>query len=221
MIERFGIIGYPVAHSMSPRLFHAAYCGKYPYDLIEEESFDKAWERFAAGYKAVNVTAPFKVLAASRADVLSPEVERIGAANILVNTPNGVRAYNSDYLGVKALLPKNCGSIAVIGLGGAGKAALAAAQDICNDVRVYHHDQIAGGVEADIIIYTLPKAVDGMERLNCRLLLEANYKDPCLANLYPDIYVPGTEWLVAQAVAGYESMTGERPDALGIRKTCR
>ena len=40
---------------MSPRLFKAAYGGKYAYDLIEEDDFDKAWGRFLAGYDGINL----------------------------------------------------------------------------------------------------------------------------------------------------------------------
>ena len=34
-MDKFGIIGNPVVGSMSPRLFAAAYGGRWPYELIE------------------------------------------------------------------------------------------------------------------------------------------------------------------------------------------
>ena len=210
-MDRFGLIGWPVAHSQSPALFSAAYGGRYPYDLIETPDFEQAWARFLAGYKAVNVTAPFKENAFARADWKSPECGRIGATNLVVRTPEGVKAYNSDYLGVKSLLePLGCRTAAVIGYGGAGKAALAAAEDLGLDTRLYRHVEIADGVSADVIIYTLPRAVPGIGRLDCAHLLEANYRDPCLAGR-PG-YIPGGAWLLAQAVTGYALMTGEQPD---------
>ena len=104
----------------------------------------------------------------------------------------------------------------MIGFGGAGKAALAAAEDLGLDTRLYRHAEVAGGVSADIIIYTLPRAVEGIERLDCAHLLEANYKDPCLAGR-PG-YIPGSAWLLAQAVTGYALMTGEQPDAAAMAK---
>lgn len=219
-MNRYGIIGYPVAHSRSPELFREAYGGRYPYDIIETPDFDEAWDRFVRDYRAVNVTMPFKEKAAVRAigladaegrpELIGPEVRRIGAANILKMTPEGIAARNSDYLGVRLLLGKleSVRSIAVIGFGGAGKAAEAAAEDCGLDVKVYRHDGISAGVKADLIIYTLPEKVEGTDRLDCRLLLEANYKDPCLT-AHPG-YIPGTEWLKAQAATGYELMTGHR-----------
>lgn len=217
-MDKFGIIGYPVAHSLSPRLFTAAYHGKYNYELIETPDFEEAWERFLGGYKAINVTAPFKLPAFARADWHSPECERAGATNLLVRTSEGIKAYNSDYLGVKALLEKYTGArtAAVIGFGGAGKAAFAAAEDCGLETRLFRHDGLAGGVKADIIVYTLPKAVEGTGRLDCDVLLEANYKDPCLT-AHP-AYVPGTAWHLQQAVCGYSLMTGEDPDIEAMKE---
>lgn len=209
-MDKFGLIGYPIAHSLSPAVFKAAYGGRYTYDLIETESFDEAWDRFIAGYKAINVTAPFKLPAFARADRHSPECEKTGAANLLVKTADGICAYNSDYLGVKALLSGLKGTAAVIGYGGAGRAAEAAASDAGLQTKVYRHDEVAAGVRADVIIYTLPKAVEGIDRLECGTLIEANYKDPCLRS-HPG-YVPGTSWHLMQAVLGFSLMTGEEPD---------
>ena len=210
-MDRFGLIGHPIAHSLSPALFTAAYGGKYAYDLIETPDFDEAWRRFLAGYRAINVTAPFKSDAFARVDWKSPECGRVGATNLVVKAPDGTKAYNSDYRGVKALLePLGCRTAAVVGYGGAGKAALAAAEDLGLDTRLYRHAEVAGGVQADVVIYTLPRAVEGIDRIDCAHLLEANYKDPCLAGR-PG-YIPGSAWLLMQAVTGYALMTGEAPD---------
>ena len=216
-MDRFGLIGHPIAHSLSPALFRAAYGGKYAYDLIETPDFEEAWARFLAGYKAINVTAPFKGNAFERADWKSPECARSGATNLVVKTPEGLKAYNSDYLGVRALLePLARGTAAVIGCGGAGKAALAAAEDLGFDTRLYRHAEIAQGVSADVIVYTLPRFAEGADRLECAHLLEANYKDPCLTG-HPG-YIPGTAWHLMQAVLGYALMTGEQPDPVPMRE---
>ena len=103
----------------------------------------------------------------------------------------------------------------MIGFGGAGKAALAAAEDLGYNTRLYRHAEISGGVSADVIIYTLPRFAEGADRLDCAHLIEANYKDPCLS-AHPG-YIPGTEWLLQQAVTGYILMTGEQPDAAAMR----
>lgn len=129
---KFGLIGHPIAHSLSPALFKAGYEGRYPYELIETEDFEEAYQRFIDGYDGINVTAPFKELAYSKADIISEECSIIGATNLLMKTPEGVTAYNSDYRGLCAWIKdiqkeSQCRKALIVGLGGAGKAAAAAA----------------------------------------------------------------------------------------------
>lgn len=219
---RFGLIGYPVSHSLSPRLFEAAYGGRFRYDLIEEEDFEKAWKTFAEGpYRAVNVTAPFKEKALRRVLELNPDsvpqyVREIGACNILLKTSEGIRAYNSDYLGIrKYLLGSSPRDVAVVGFGGAGKAAVAAARSLGLQPRLYRHDGIAAGLEAELVIYTLPRKVEGSDLIKCRTLFEANYRNPALSGRQG--YVSGLEWLRLQAIEGYALMTGEAPDKNKLR----
>ena len=101
---KFGLIGHPIAHSLSPALFKAGYDGRYPYDLIEGDDFEESYRRFIEGYDGINVTAPFKELAYAKADIVSDECRLIKATNLLVRTPEGVKAYNSDLLGVRMWL---------------------------------------------------------------------------------------------------------------------
>lgn len=222
-MPRFALIGYPVSHSRSPELFRKAYGGKWDYDLVETPDFEQAWARFLLNYKAINITAPFKVKACERADILSPECARIGAANIAVKTADGIVAYNSDYLGLRSIIASaeptrstldgNPGSAAVIGFGGAGRAAQAAATDCGYDVKIYHHDQVKNGVTADLIIYTLPCAVEGIEKFRCNCLIEANYRNPAFTpGSICDLrggearYIGGEQWLLSQARCGFDLM---------------
>ena len=234
-MAKFGLIGYPAAGSQSPALFSAAYGGRYPYEIIEEEDFALAFDKFMReDFRAVNVTAPHKLAAAAAADWRSPEVERIGAANILVKTAEGVKAYNSDCLAVKQLIDGlDVGTAIIIGLGGAGRAALHACRDCGLKTSVLHHDEITGiggdgdcpggsvfrdnPVAADLIVYTLPRAVPGIEIIRCKYLIEANYIDPACSNLPGvDHYIGGIMWLKAQAIKGYGLMTGELPDPTAL-----
>ena len=215
--KKFGIIGDPVAHSLSPALFRAAYGGRYAYDRIEGADVGASWQRFLDGYAGINVTAPFKMAALERADLLSPECRRIGATNLVVKGPEGATAYNSDYRGLKALLatvPR--GSAAVIGFGGAGKAALAAVGELGFSVSLFRHDEIRSGVRADLIVYTLPRPVEGVERCECGCLVEANYHHPTFSaerlGQAGVRYISGRRWLLSQAATGYALLTGEEPD---------
>ena len=84
---KFGLIGHPIAHSLSPALFKAGYDGRYPYELIETPDFEEAYRRFLQDYDGSNVTAPFKELAFEKADILSEECKAIKATNLLIKTP--------------------------------------------------------------------------------------------------------------------------------------
>ena len=133
-MEKFGLIGHPIAHSASPALFTKAYGGRWQYDLIDGELFDVAWKRFLEGYRAINITAPFKEPAFREVlsdGVMDDDVQAIGAINIAVKEADGkIHGYNSDYLGVmKVLRDHGFGegsTVVVAGFGGAGKAAAAA-----------------------------------------------------------------------------------------------
>lgn len=234
-MDKFGLIGYPISHSLSPALFTAAYSGKYKFELIETPSFEEAWDRFDKEYKAVNVTAPFKVLAAQRADILAPEVATIGAANILVHTPQGIVAHNSDYLGVFGVLrravavPENTKAL-IVGFGGAGMAAAQAAKDLGMDVTICNRstdkapgirplgDIAAIAKDADVLVYNIPQAIPEIEGICVPMILEANYKNPCLKDSACSAYLPGTAWHLEQAVKGYEIMSGEIPDTQSMRE---
>ena len=45
-MKKFGLIGHPIAHSLSPALFKAAFDGKYTYDLIEGDDFEQSYKKF-------------------------------------------------------------------------------------------------------------------------------------------------------------------------------
>ncbi len=203
--NRFGLIGHPIAHSLSPALFKAGYEGRYPYELIEGEDFELSYRRFIEeDYAGINVTAPFKELAFAKADILSPECEAVGATNLLVKTPQGVKAFNSDFLGVRMWLEETTAdllseelSVLIVGMGGAGKAAAASGESLgmkvirmnrtVRDERTRPLEDFRECFrEADIIIYNIPTAIPALNKLTdkdfnpgrTKFILEANYKNP-------------------------------------------
>jgi len=232
---KFALIGHPVAGSLSPRLFAAAYDGRYPYDLVDREQFEDAWKVFMAEYDGINVTAPFKQDAYAKVDVLSEEAGRIGAVNLVVKRADKLYGYNTDVDGI-ALAVKECGlpvtDALVVGTGGAARAAIVAAQKLGCRVRVTGRsgEKAAAlaahfgcrtapweGLEAlrpDVIIYTLPGGAPVPSGLNfaAAVVLEAEYKKPSLSGLSCKAYIPGQRWLLWQAAAGYELFTGEKPN---------
>lgn len=245
---KFGLIGHPIEHSLSPALFKAGYGGMYPYDLIITENFEEAYKRFLEGYDGINVTAPFKELALRKADIISEECRLVGAANILIKTPQGITAYNSDFRGLVAMFRGLKGdekTVLIVGAGGAGKAAKAAAEALGYETTVINRTQYNPEIKllsafreefskADIVIYNLPVRIPEIDMLTeadlCpgkeKIILEANYRNPSFDNgsiqrmvsMNPLIrYIDGREWLLQQAVTGYELFTGETPDCEAMK----
>ena len=77
-MNNYGLIGDPIAKSLSPALFNAGFGGKYNYDLIEGASFGNSFKTFEERYKGINVTAPFKEDAFRRADIYTSYCSKTG-----------------------------------------------------------------------------------------------------------------------------------------------
>ena len=197
---KFGLIGDPIAHSLSPALFRAGYNGRWAYDLIEGSDFENSFQRFLEEYQGINVTAPFKEAAFAKADILSEECRLIGAANILVKTPDGVIACNSDFLGVRRWLQEvgagEGSAVLIAGCGGAGKAAAFASATLgCRTVLMNRDRSKAEKItsksdgnlrfevadlcdfrkhlkHSDIIIYNIPSSIPGLEEVESTDLLK-------------------------------------------------
>ena len=241
-MDRYGIIGYPLGHSKSPAAFKAAYGGRWPFDLIEGTDFEQLWELFLSRYKAANITAPFKEIAYAKVDIKNPEIEMIRATNLVINTPDGVTAYNSDYRGVKQCIIdagfKAGDTALVVGAGGAGKAAAAAAKSLGLETAVTNRTMRKAAAMAefmglellpwedsqsvDLLIYTVPGPIDGVERFGSKAVLEACYAKPTFTReglaAQGRAYIDGKQWHYQQAIAGYGLMTGEKPDTQATRE---
>lgn len=235
-MKRFGLIGNPVAGSLSPLLFAAAYGGRYPYDLLEGAEFGPSWQRFLDGYDGINITAPFKLDAFRSVDILSDGARLCGAVNLAVKTPDGIAGYNTDVDGVVMAVEEtglDVSEALVVGCGGAGRAAAVAAQRLGCRVTLANRTperaaalasdlgcawvpvEALSGLSPDLVIYTVPGPMDGLPDFSGAVVLEANYRTPCLEGC-GRAYVSGRRWLLYQAVAGYSIFTGETPDAVAM-----
>jgi len=140
-VERiFGIVGDPVRHSLSPRIHNGAYrqlglpalylpfaarsFGDFWLDLVERGSL----RELGMPLSGLSVTAPHKDSALAIAGASSPLAQRLGAANTLVPRGRVWEAETTDAAGtVEALeahgVELRGRSAAVVGAGGAGRAA--------------------------------------------------------------------------------------------------
>ncbi len=144
--ELYGVIGFPVGHSLSPAIHNACFAKEKLNKLYlpillegEREEFDLFIDRLLArralGFKGFSVTIPHKTNALNyvqrKAGKVEPLAEIIGAANTLIFGPDDrTSAYNTDCRAaidaVKTVMKKLNGvSAAVIGAGGVARALVA------------------------------------------------------------------------------------------------
>ncbi len=108
MTEKVGLIGWPVAHSVSPAMHNAAFAAlglDWQYELLPVRPRGLA-RRMATllkqGYRGFNVTVPHKqaVLRLKQVREVEASAAEIGAANTLtVIDGGGLRASNTDWRG--------------------------------------------------------------------------------------------------------------------------
>jgi shikimate dehydrogenase len=135
-----GVIGYPIAHSKSPKL-HGHWLKRYgiPGHYIPMEVSSGNLPHVLnnlpkMGFVGVNVTIPHKEAVLEIADVISDRASVIGAANTLTFQSDGkLYADNTDGFGFVANLKQempdwsaSVGPAMVLGAGGAARAIIAA-----------------------------------------------------------------------------------------------
>lgn len=137
------VLGHPVAHSRSPRLFahwlaKAGLPGHYiPIDIAPGALAEAFATLPRLGFVGVNVTIPHKEQALALADTISERARRVGAANTITFGPRGtIEADNTDGFGFMANLRAGApawqpgsGPAAILGAGGAARAILVALQE--------------------------------------------------------------------------------------------
>jgi shikimate dehydrogenase len=136
-------MGWPVDHSLSPRL-HGYWLkelgidGSYIPLAIPPEDFEASLRDLPnQGFSGVNVTVPHKEAAFNAVDVLKPTARRIGAVNtIVVGADGSLTGSSTDGFGfmenLKTGVPEWSaanGPAAVIGAGGGARAIAAALLD--------------------------------------------------------------------------------------------
>lgn len=100
--KQLAIIGNPVSHSFSPQM-HNYISEKlglnYVYTAlkVEKSGFDSAIEGIRSmGFAGVNITAPYKIRACEKMDVLSEKAKKFGSVNTCVNRNGVLYGYNTD-----------------------------------------------------------------------------------------------------------------------------
>ena len=139
-MEKFGLIGYPLGHSMSAIIHKAGFESlgiNATYEILEthpEDLVDRIKYFKRNGYSGFNITIPHKVPMALFVDDIDKYADITGAINtIKINPDKTFTGYNTDVLGFKSAIPTsinlNGKTAALLGTGGASRAAVLGLSD--------------------------------------------------------------------------------------------
>ena len=240
----YGLIGKNLSHSFS-EFIHREF-NLYNYNLynLSENEFDIVLK--SKKFKGLNITMPYKKSVIKYCDSLDETVKKIGSANTLVAKDGCVKAYNTDYFGLKYTMDRSNiflknKKVMILGSGGTSLTARVLAEDLgaseiftvsrsldkkINYSNIYDYNFV------DVIINTTPV---GMYPNNlCELVDISRFKN--LSGVVDVIYNPlkskllmkskelqipvsgGLPMLVAQAKASGEIFSGKKIDNLIIEK---
>lgn len=205
-MDRYAVIGFPVAHSKSPfihKMFAMQTGQVLTYDRIEAtpDAFHATVrEFFASGGKGLNVTVPHKERAWEMVDYRTPNADKAGAVNTLFITTEGqLCGENTDGVGLVRDIEQNHhgrikdATVLILGAGGAVRGLL---------------PRLIAARPARIIIAnrTLSRAQALQELFSDEGQIEVLGND-CLTDLRPD-------WIINASSAGLQGEMQALPSSL-------
>jgi shikimate dehydrogenase len=214
----YGLIGYPVKHSLSAAMHNAAFAAlgmddcKYQLFEIEPDRLDYFLDSLDRNsICGLNVTVPYKekILDFVNLDFESFYLREIGAVNTIVNKDGVRKGFNTDIPGfskhLKEQIDPKDKSIAVIGAGGAARAvSYVLAKSDAREIAIFDIDNKKSENVARMIkrlFADFPiSPVDNIEKLDIKnkdLLINATpvglrQDDACLVTeelLHKDLFV--------------------------------
>jgi shikimate dehydrogenase len=148
-----GVIGNPIAHSLSP-VMHNAAIAKLGLDYlyaafpVTPANLATALDGFAAiGIVGCNVTIPHKQAVIPLLTEITPLAQAVGAVNTIWRTDKGWKGTNTDVAGFIAPLEaieRDWGNTTavILGNGGAARAVVAGCHQLgCGEIRVLGRDE--------------------------------------------------------------------------------
>lgn len=159
-MQKFGLIGYPLGHSLSAVIHKAGFESlgiNATYDILETEPADlvdrvKFFKH--ENYDGFNVTIPLKLPISLFVQEVDKYADIAGAVNtVKVNPDKTFKGFNTDALGFKKAIPNsinlNGASVALLGTGGASRAAVLGLSD-------------SGVAEIGVYTRNIPNSLDYM-----------------------------------------------------------
>ena len=140
-MNKFGLIGYPLGHSLSAVIHKAGFKSlgvDATYDILETDPEDlvervKFFKR--ENFGGFNVTIPLKLPISLFVQEVDKYADIAGAVNtVKINPDKTFKGYNTDAMGFKKAIPSSIDlkgkKIALLGTGGASRAAVLALSEL-------------------------------------------------------------------------------------------
>jgi shikimate dehydrogenase len=168
-----GVLGSPIAHSLSPALHRAAYAAlgldDWSYEAIEcaEGGLAALITGLGPEWAGLSLTMPLKRTVLPLLQHVDPLAAATGGANTVVFRPGGRYGYNTDVHGiVDALTEAGApagGSVTIVGGGATACSALAAVREL-------------GASSADVVVRDPSRAADLVDAAG-RLGVRVRFRD--------------------------------------------
>ena len=154
---KYGLVAETLGHSYSRELHYLF--GNNDYEMVEvtKENIDDFFDK--RDFLGINVTIPYKKIAASKCDSLMGLAADIGSVNTIINRNGKLIGYNTDCVGFEDTLERmnidvNGKKIVIFGTGGASVAVRCVlehrgaevvnisrnGEDNYNNIFLRHHD---------------------------------------------------------------------------------
>ena len=234
-----GLLGWPTAHSLSPRMQNAGFAALgldwayVPLPAAPERLGDAVRGLVATGFAGANVTIPHKEGIVGLCDELDDVASRAGSVNTLVIEGGRVVGSSTDGFAVTSQIEPDGRRALVLGTGGASKAVAAALRDAGADVVVMGRRDPgwppspdgfdilvnATPIKDEVVVRPVPdmQVVDLAYRPDGRptALIAAATEVECHS------CVDGLDVLLAQGAASFERWTGEAAPLVAMRAALR
>jgi len=159
-MQKFGLIGYPLGHSLSAVIHKAGFESlglNASYEILEtkpEDLVDRVKFLKHEHYSGFNITIPLKLPIALFTQEVDKYADIAGAVNtVRINADKTFSGFNTDALGFKKAIPSDINlegtTAALLGTGGASRAAILALSE-------------CGIKEIGVYTRSIPNAMDYM-----------------------------------------------------------
>ncbi|HAA84606.1 MAG: Shikimate dehydrogenase [Thermodesulfobacterium sp. 37_54] len=183
MYDVYGVIGYPVKHSLSPVIHNLGFKllglkSVYGTFEVSPENFEQAVIGIKAlGIQGLSVTVPYKERIMKYLDEIDKTSSEIGAVNTVMVEEGRLLGFNTDWIGVLKAFEENGISLkgkqaVVIGAGGAAKAVVYAVKEAGAKEIVIYNRTYQKAVELAQKFGGVPKPWDELNKAEGEIIIQ-------------------------------------------------